>query len=92
MTKPSHEVLCGRCKVPVEVLTDTDPQMVRCPDCGVTDTVDNALREAGEHATKVMERGLGKAFANAARGSKFVKLTSKPIPHRSYKFVTNLEL
>jgi hypothetical protein len=92
MTESTSKVLCGSCKVPVELVVDADPLTVRCPSCGITETSENAIREASEHALEMVALRIDKTFADTAKGNTFVKFTSKPIPHRSYKFVTDLQL
>ncbi len=53
--------LCGRCKVDV-VLSD---DMVRCPRCGQTDTLDDACREAAQHtAHKILSAVLRDSRTN----------------------------
>lgn len=46
----SQPILCGRCRVAVEVSTASGGEAkVRCPKCGRTDTLDDARREAAQH-------------------------------------------
>jgi len=53
-------LLCGRCRVRLDVPADADDNsIVSCPACGESDTLKNALREAGEHfAHKLLSRML----------------------------------
>ncbi len=43
-------ILCGRCRVAVEVSTASGCETsVRCPQCGESDTLEDARREAAQH-------------------------------------------
>jgi len=46
-------ILCGRCRVPVEISAssgdDKDDIKVCCPTCGQSDTLEHARREASQH-------------------------------------------
>ena len=61
-------LLCGRCHVGLEVSANAyDDRIVRCPMCGETDTLSNALREAGQHvAHKLLSGMLRGAFSGLA--------------------------
>ena len=48
--KGSQPILCGRCRIPVERSTETTRlTTVCCPNCGQTDTLEDARREAAQH-------------------------------------------
>jgi hypothetical protein len=58
-------LLCGRCNVRLNVSADAhgDP-IVCCPACGERDTLENAMREAGQHsAHKLLSRMLRGAIS-----------------------------
>lgn len=85
--------LCGACKIPLEGPVDGDDQSVfSCPGCGRSDTRENVLREVAEHVKEVTARHLQEEMRAVARGSKFISYKGDPIPHRSYRFVSNFKL
>jgi hypothetical protein len=44
------QILCGQCKAPVQIESYPGPEtMVRCPICGVSETLEEARREASKH-------------------------------------------
>ena len=92
MAESSHEVLCGRCKVPVEIIADSNPESVSCPRCGVRDTTQNAIREVSKQVEEVLSRSFDDTMRNAFRGSKHVKFTGSAIPKRSYRFIANVKM
>ncbi len=66
-------LLCGRCKVRLDVPADPhDDSIVCCPACGESDTLHNALREAGRHVAhnllSKMLRGAVAASGDPATG------------------------
>ena len=62
----AKRLLCGRCRVRLEILAHgLDGPMVRCPTCGESDTVKNALREAGQHVAHTV---LSSMLRGAASG------------------------
>lgn len=78
--------------LPLEGPADPQPcDMVSCPCCGETDTLENAIREAGEHATQKMAESIRAMVKNSVRESDFIKVTSRDIPKKSYRFVTDYE-
>lgn len=75
-------VLCGGCHVALEDRANPDGQMMAvCPTCGESDTVENAVGEAGDYfADKVAREALA-PFANIA-DSPFMKVTVTQSPER----------
>ena len=56
---PYSSLLCGRCRVPVALDQSGAEIIVRCPECGESDTLEAARREAGQHsAHKLIQRAL----------------------------------
>jgi hypothetical protein len=48
-------ILCGRCRVPVEILTSSGRETkVHCPTCGHSETLEEARREASQHAAHMV--------------------------------------
>jgi hypothetical protein len=60
-------ILCGRCKTPVEIeAVRPIEEIVRCPVCGETDSIEAARREASQHtAYRLLRRALGPLNAGA---------------------------
>jgi len=65
--EPEERILCGRCNAPVRFETvRAVGEIVRCPICGESDTVEAARREASEHTAYVfLQRALSSLKANA---------------------------
>ena len=63
----AKRLLCGRCRVRLDISAyGLDGPMVRCPTCGESDTVENALREAGQHVAHTL---LSSMLRGAVSGS-----------------------
>ena len=62
-----ERILCGRCRAPVQIETPRAiEEIVRCPICGESDTVEAARKEASEHTAYVfLRRALGALKAGA---------------------------
>ncbi|WP_192243825.1 hypothetical protein [Mesorhizobium silamurunense] len=87
------KVLCGSCKVGLEGPANAkDHDVVACPRCGRSDTLKNVMREVTKHAEEVTARSIQKSLSSAFSGSKNTKVTHNPIPHRSYRFISDLKL
>ena len=70
----THQLFCAPCDVSLELLTDTKPdETVRCPNCGVVDTLENATNEAVEHRLNDAMKGISASTS----GNSFVKITVK---------------
>lgn len=87
----THQILCNACKVPPEPVPDSEPETWRCLSCGHHDTRENILGQAREHAKEVIARNLQNRVRKTARKSRILQFTGKPIPHGSYRFITDLE-
>lgn len=84
----TKQVLCGYCRVNIEERTDPNGQiMAVCPSCGNADTLNNAIREAGEYFTDKLMR---EAFSpDRFPKSNFVTVTVTHDPERQYRFITD---
>jgi hypothetical protein len=88
-----HEVLCGKCKVPLEGPAKPEPESVfSCPSCRASDTHQNVMAEVKDYVTETTAKHLQKRLRSAVAGNKWMKVETKPIPQRSYRFVVNLDL
>ena len=66
-----QKVMCGTCKVPVNVVRKTgEKDMVVCPKCDLTDTLENVNRSLGEQAIYHAQEKLQKTMKKAAGRSK----------------------
>ncbi len=88
----THKVICNKCKVPLAPIADSNPERWTCPVCNVSDTRENVLREAGEHAKEVAARHLQDKARSIAQNSKFIKFEGKTIPKQHYRFITDFKL
>ena len=80
-------ILCGRCHIAVEERANPDGEMMAvCPTCGESDTIENAVGEAGDYfADKVAREALA-GFENIP-SSPFMKVTVTHSPERAYRFI-----
>jgi len=87
-----HQILCGRCKVPLKGPGDSNPQSrFSFPQCGTGDTRENVLREVGEQVKEQAARHLQEIMRRAACGSSILQFKGNPIPKRTYRFTTDVE-
>lgn len=90
MTDDTQSILCGSCRVPLEGPTNGDSQNVfACPSCGRSDTRENVLKEVKAFVTELAARSLQESMRKSLRGSKFIKMDSKPIPKKTHRFITD---
>jgi hypothetical protein len=82
----SYIPLCARCKEPLEIVADSEPEALVCPTCGEVDTVENVTREVGEYITEKMFSDM---LRNAAQGSSALTFTEGP--KRAYRFIAKDE-
>jgi hypothetical protein len=90
MTTDTQSILCGSCRVPIEGPANPKPQDVfSCSDCGRSDTFKNVMASAKAFVTEMAARSLQESMRKTLRGSKFIKVDSKPIPKKTHRFVTD---
>lgn len=93
MASDTVTVLCGKCKVSVEGPTNPKSQDIfSCPSCGRNDRFDNVMTSVQAHVTEVAAKKLQDSLKSGLRGSKFVKVTGKPVKQGSHRFISNLKL
>lgn len=93
MSTDTQSILCGVCRVPIRGPDDgQDDSVFSCPRCGSSDTRENVLKEVKAFVTELAQRSLQDAMKKAARGSKILHFKGKPIPKKSYRFVTDHDL
>ena len=90
MSADTQSILCGSCRVPIEGPADgKDDNVFTCPMCGRSDTRKNVLKEVEAFVVELAERSLQESMRESFRGSKFIKVDTKPIPKKTYRFVTD---
>jgi hypothetical protein len=79
----SKPVLCSRCHVQIEVWVDANGQkLAACPNCGQSDTLDNASGEAVSYLTdKVLREMLLAGLGNMS------DMTITGSSERDYRFI-----
>jgi hypothetical protein len=88
----TRPILCGFCHVGIQGRTDAHGnEEAFCRRCGQSDTLENAMREAGESATEFLADQLGSMFADAFRGNDMFKVTAHHVPNRSFRFIVQME-
>lgn len=93
MANETVTVLCGRCKVGVDGPPNPKPQdTITCPKCGRSDSFKNVMASVEKFSTDLLQKKMSEGFKRAFSGSKGVKFTAKPVPSRSYPFITNMKL
>ena len=91
MGTSSHQAKCGKCKVPLEVVTqDNGQKRATCPKCGDSDTVENVKRIVAEYVKERTALALHESLVKGARGSKFLKVTSRRPPQRQHRFIIDM--
>jgi hypothetical protein len=80
-------ILCGKCHVEVEQRVDDEGNnLAVCPSCGVSDTVDNAIRDAADYLTEKIARDALKPFERM-RSTPTMKVTVTHAPEREHRFI-----
>ena len=88
----TRPILCGFCHVRIEGRTDAHGNdEAFCLQCGQSDTLENAIREAGEFAACILAEQLGSTFADAFGGRDMFKVTKHHLPERSFRFIVQME-
>ena len=92
MSSNPKPIKCACCNVVLEPRAKPDPQVVLfCPQCGISDTLENVQREAAEFAMEHMQKQFSLIAENAFRGTKNVELTGDVIPERAHRFVIDMD-
>lgn len=82
-------IFCGACKGPAKSVSNPKPDdTVSCSRCGREDRFDNVMRSVQDYVTDSLAKSLNASMAKAVRNSKFVKVTTKSVPQRSYRWVS----
>ena len=90
MSNDTQSILCSACRVPLEDLSDGKSENIfACPSCGISDTRENVLAEVKSFVTELAQRSLQESMRKVARGNNMFQFKGKPIPKKSYRFVTD---
>ena len=93
MTLDHTSIKCGSCKVPLEGPANPKPQdKFTCPRCKRSDRFDKVMREVSKYVEDQAANHLIGGFEKALRGSKTFQVKKQPRPHRSYRFIVDLNL
>ena len=85
------EILCAKCKVPLEGPTDPEPQSsFTCPICRESDTLENIREEAEAYFQEEMAKQFQQSISSGVRGQKWLKFEPKRIKQRVYRFIVQL--
>ncbi len=88
----THTIKCAKCNVPVEKQPSAQAEdIVGCPICGVSDTQENVVREAGDYATSKVSSALDSMLEGFASGSESMTYQKGPRDHKSYRFIVDYE-
>jgi predicted nucleic-acid-binding Zn-ribbon protein len=80
-------VVCSKCGVDAQVIADDEGNKEAvCPVCGQRDSVEDAIRIAGEHFAQEARTMLNKAMSDAARGSKVIQYKPGSTTRRSFRW------
>jgi hypothetical protein len=85
---------CATCDVALQSHV-ADPQsddMLFCPTCGVSDTLENVVAEVQEYVTEQAGDHLFSSLQRSTKDSKFVTVSKKPRPKKTYRFKANINL
>ena len=83
---------CAKCDLFLEGPADPQPHdMLRCPGCGQRETLENVVAEVGDYIRERVAESLGAIINGTARGSKFIKVTTRQLPQKDYRFIADYE-
>ena len=93
MTDNTQRILCGKCKIPLDGPPDGNNDTVfSCPSCGASDTRARIFEITSEQAQELAMRHLQKITRESFGGNKLVKVSMKPVPEKTYKFIIDGDL
>ena len=88
MLKGSTRIVCAECIVPPNVPNVPEAgDLVRCPECHRSDTVETVLTDARHHATHLAKRDLERKMEESGRILRNRTLTRAPI--KRLRWITN---
>lgn len=85
---------CAACDVALDSKV-AEPQphdTLFCPSCGVSDTVKNVVSEVQEYVTEQAGDHLFSSLQRSTKDSKFVTVSKKPRPKKTYRFKADINL
>ena len=89
----THSVKCAKCNLELEGPADPKPEdIVSCPGCGVSDTLENVTSEVGKYVAEKMAESISATISDTFRGDEFIKITSDYRSKGSHRFIVDLDL
>ncbi len=93
MADNSQSVLCGACHVAVQGPANPNPQdTFSCPSCGRADSFESIMASVKAFVVEMTQRHMQESMRKAARGSKSLKFTGKPVQKGEHPFITDFKL
>jgi hypothetical protein len=81
----AQQILCGRCKVPIGVSDSSSWEpTVTCPICGQSGTLEEARREAGQHAAHRLLSRMLDVLDRPELSFRFIEGSEESIGRRSH--------
>lgn len=91
-TEVNSQVFCTSCNVAIEGRLDADGQQIGvCPTCGVSDKLENVMREAAEAIAYFMAKQLQATITDTGRDGDALTFTAEDIPERHFRFIFQSE-
>lgn len=85
----THTILCGSCKSPAKAVANSEPDdKVTCPDCGREDRFEDVMGSVRDYIGHSAAKAISSRLRQTVGNSKFIKVTSKPVGERSFRWVT----
>lgn len=89
MSATNQTILCGSCKGPAKSVPNPEPHdKVSCERCGREDSFDNVMGSVKDYIGHSAAQAMSSHLRQSLRSSKFIKVTSKPVGHRSFRWIT----
>ena len=94
MSDDTHEIKCAKCNVALKG-SSVNPEpndIVACPNCGISDTFENAVREASTGLAEDLGNSIiADAFEKATRGSDFMTFKKDKRPKKQRRFTIDIK-
>lgn len=84
----THTIACGSCKVAAQTVANPKADdEVTCPRCNRRDRFDHVMATVKKHVVHVTQKQLQEGMRRAVSGSRFIKVTTKPLGNPSFRWV-----
>ena len=92
MTDDIQSALCGKCRVPIKGPANPKPNDIfACPKCGRSAKLKDVTASIKSFLEEAAGRHLQESMRQSFRGSKIIKVNTKPLPKRSHPFVVDFK-